>query len=94
MWPHTFALCVANLCSHLVKDPWAQLPDLRTLPAFITIQLMLSPLVELLINIDRQLYLLEGGAHAVLLPIFDPALAWATTKQLNSIPFDLSLQKR
>uniref|UniRef100_A0A2K5VJS1 Methyltransferase like 25B n=1 Tax=Macaca fascicularis TaxID=9541 RepID=A0A2K5VJS1_MACFA len=43
--------------------------------AFFSLALLLAPLVETLILLDRLLYLQEQGFHAELLPIFSPELS-------------------
>ncbi|XP_023569412.1 protein RRNAD1 isoform X2 [Octodon degus] len=43
--------------------------------AFFSLALLLAPLVETLILLDRLLYLQEQGFHAELLPIFNPELS-------------------
>nr|XP_008262522.1 methyltransferase-like protein 25B isoform X2 [Oryctolagus cuniculus] len=43
--------------------------------AFFSLALLLAPLVETLILLDRLLYLQEHGFHAELLPIFSPELS-------------------
>lgn len=43
--------------------------------AFFSLALMLAPLVETLILLDRLLYLEEQGFYAELLPIFSPELS-------------------
>ncbi|XP_061231303.1 methyltransferase-like protein 25B isoform X2 [Neopsephotus bourkii] len=40
--------------------------------AFFSLTLLLAPLVESLILLDRLLYLREGGFHCALMPLFDP----------------------
>lgn len=43
--------------------------------AFFSLALLLAPLVETLILLDRLLYLQEQGFYAELLPIFNPQLS-------------------
>lgn len=43
--------------------------------AFFSLALLLAPLVETLILLDRLLYVQEQGFYAELLPIFSPALS-------------------
>ncbi|XP_007946795.1 protein RRNAD1 [Orycteropus afer afer] len=43
--------------------------------AFFSLALLLAPLVETLILLDRLLYLQEQGFHAELLPLFNPELS-------------------
>lgn len=43
--------------------------------AFFSLTLLLAPLVETLILLDRLLYIQEQGFHAELLPIFSPELS-------------------
>lgn len=55
---------------------WEELqPALRPLPVFTAFQLLLSPLIEIMILLDRVLYCQDGGAHAMLLQIFDAAIS-------------------
>ncbi|XP_017495221.3 methyltransferase-like protein 25B isoform X2 [Manis javanica] len=54
---------------------WAHQAQENRVVAFFTLALLLAPLVETLILLDRLLYLQEQGFHAELLPIFSPELS-------------------
>lgn len=43
--------------------------------AFFSLSLLLAPLVETLILLDRAIYLQEEGFHCRLVPLFDPNLS-------------------
>lgn len=54
---------------------WAQQAQENRVVAFFSLALLLAPLVETLILLDRLLYLQEQGFYAELLPIFSPELS-------------------
>ncbi|KAM5257310.1 methyltransferase-like protein 25B [Ctenodactylus gundi] len=54
---------------------WAQQAQENRVVAFFSLALLLAPLVESLILLDRLLYLEEQGFSAELLPIFSPELS-------------------
>uniref|UniRef100_A0A2I3H778 Methyltransferase like 25B n=1 Tax=Nomascus leucogenys TaxID=61853 RepID=A0A2I3H778_NOMLE len=60
-------LNLAALQAHLAQE--------NRVVAFFSLALLLAPLVETLILLDRLLYLQEQGFHAELLPIFSPELS-------------------
>ncbi|XP_059000896.1 methyltransferase-like protein 25B isoform X2 [Mustela lutreola] len=60
-------LNLAALRAHLSQE--------NRVVAFFSLALLLAPLVESLILLDRLLYLQEQGFHAELLPIFSPELS-------------------
>ncbi|XP_007535598.1 methyltransferase-like protein 25B isoform X2 [Erinaceus europaeus] len=60
-------LNLATLQAHLAQE--------NRVVAFFSLALLLAPLVETLILLDRLLYLQEQGFHAELLPIFNPKLS-------------------
>ncbi|XP_022346484.1 protein RRNAD1 isoform X1 [Enhydra lutris kenyoni] len=60
-------LNLAALRAHLSQE--------NRVVAFFSLALLLAPLVETLILLDRLLYLQEQGFHAELLPIFSPELS-------------------
>uniref|UniRef100_A0A2I3RRF6 Methyltransferase like 25B n=1 Tax=Pan troglodytes TaxID=9598 RepID=A0A2I3RRF6_PANTR len=60
-------LNLAALQAHLAQE--------NRVVAFFSLALLLAPLVETLILLDRLLYLQEQGFHAELLPIFSPQLS-------------------
>ncbi|XP_055257583.1 methyltransferase-like protein 25B isoform X2 [Moschus berezovskii] len=64
--PH-LPLNVAALRAHQAQE--------NRVVAFFSLALLLAPLVETLILLDRLLYLQEQGFHAELLPIFSPELS-------------------
>ncbi|XP_068821411.1 methyltransferase-like protein 25B isoform X2 [Capricornis sumatraensis] len=64
--PH-LPLNVAALQAHQAQE--------NRVVAFFSLALLLAPLVETLILLDRLLYLQEQGFHAELLPIFSPELS-------------------
>ncbi|KAI4579522.1 hypothetical protein MJT46_000890 [Ovis ammon polii x Ovis aries] len=64
--PH-LPLNVAALEAHQAQE--------NRVVAFFSLALLLAPLVETLILLDRLLYLQEQGFHAELLPIFSPELS-------------------
>ncbi|XP_043732358.1 protein RRNAD1 isoform X2 [Cervus elaphus] len=64
--PH-LPLNVAVLRAHQAQE--------NRVVAFFSLALLLAPLVETLILLDRLLYLQEQGFHAELLPIFSPELS-------------------
>ncbi|KAM4805739.1 methyltransferase-like protein 25B isoform X2 [Urocitellus parryii] len=64
--PH-LPLNLATLRAHQAQE--------NRVVAFFSLALLLAPLVETLILLDRLLYLQEQGFHAELLPIFSPELS-------------------
>ncbi|NWX10790.1 RRNAD protein, partial [Caloenas nicobarica] len=50
----------------------AMLEQQHKVVAFLSLVLLLAPLVETLILLDRLLYLREQGFHCALIPLFDP----------------------
>ncbi|KAK2525045.1 hypothetical protein Q9233_009092 [Columba guinea] len=50
----------------------AMLEQQHKVVAFLSLALLLAPLVETLILLDRLLYLREQGFHCALVPLFDP----------------------
>jgi len=50
-------------------------PDFPRLKAFLALALTLQPVLERLILLDRQLYLLEHGFECSLVPLFDPRIS-------------------
>ncbi|XP_073896673.1 methyltransferase-like protein 25B isoform X19 [Macaca fascicularis] len=57
------------------RNPQAHQAQENRVVAFFSLALLLAPLVETLILLDRLLYLQEQGFHAELLPIFSPELS-------------------
>ncbi|NXW45141.1 RRNAD protein, partial [Nyctiprogne leucopyga] len=50
----------------------AMLEQQHKVVAFVSVTLLLAPLVETLVLLDRLLYLREQGFHCALVPLFDP----------------------
>jgi hypothetical protein len=67
--------CDAEECARLAAEAGPLLSQWRRVVVFNVLRLLLAPLSEALLLLDRLLYLREGGHHAALVPLFDPALS-------------------
>ncbi|XP_061190946.1 methyltransferase-like protein 25B [Saccostrea echinata] len=59
----------------ILEGATERLKEWRQVVAFYTLRLSLSPVVESLLLLDRQMYLYEQGISSLALPVFDPKIS-------------------